>query len=161
VTDGLVRFNALSREEAEAQLRRCGGSGQWARAMAAARPLLTREAAWEAADRAWSGLDRDGWLEAFGSHPRIGDRTVSGREAEEQAGARSASERVRDALARGNRAYEERFGHIYVVCASGRSAEEMLLLLEERLGNDPDAELAVAAAEHRKITRLRLEKLLE
>jgi OHCU decarboxylase len=161
VTDGLVRFNGLSREEAEAELRRCGGSGQWARAVAAARPFPTRDAVSEAADRAWSGLDREGWLEAFRSHPRIGDRAVSGREAEEQAGARSASERVREALAQGNRAYEERFGHVYVVCASGRSAEEMLVLLEERLGNEPEAELAAAAAEHRKITRLRLEKLLE
>jgi OHCU decarboxylase len=161
VTDGLVRFNALSREEAEAELRRCGGSGQWARAMAAARPLATRDAAWEAAERAWRGLDREGWVEAFRSHPRIGDRTVTGQEADEQAGATSASERVLDALAQGNRAYEERFGHIYIVCASGRSAEEMLFLLEERLANDPDTELAVAAAEHRKITRLRLEKLLE
>jgi OHCU decarboxylase len=159
VTGGLDKLNALSREKAEAQLLRCGGSGQWARAMSAARPFPSPEAAWEAADRAWSGLDREGWLEAFRSHPRIGDRTVSGREAEEQAGARSASEPVRDALARGNRAYEERFGHIYIVCASGRSAEEMLQLLEKRLDNDPDTELAAAAAEHRKITRLRLEKL--
>ncbi|HEY7863424.1 MAG TPA: 2-oxo-4-hydroxy-4-carboxy-5-ureidoimidazoline decarboxylase [Thermoanaerobaculia bacterium] len=160
MTGGLDKFNALSPEEAEAQLRRCGGSGQWARAMSAERPFPTPEAAWEAADRAWNGLDREGWLEAFRSHPRIGDRRVSGREAEEQAGASSASQQVSDALARGNRAYEERFGHIYIVFASGKSAEEMLRLLEERLGNDPDTELAAAAAEHRKITRLRLEKLL-
>jgi OHCU decarboxylase len=160
VTGGLDKFNALSPEEAEAQLLRCGGSGQWARAVCAARPFASPEAAWEAADSAWNELDREGWLEAFRSHPRIGDRAVSGWESEEQAGARSASEQVSDALARGNRAYEERFGHIYIVFASGKSAEEMLRLLGERLDNDPDTELAAAAAEHRKITRSRLEKLL-
>ena len=161
MSGGLVRFNGLSREEAEATLRRCSGSGKWAREMAAERPFETAEQLRAAADRVWRALTPSEWRAAFRSHPRIGESGVSGREAEEQAGAKSASEEIRSALAAGNRAYEERFGHIFIVCASGRSAGEMLAELEARLHNEPEAELSVAAEEQRKITRLRLEKLLE
>ncbi len=127
--------------------------------MAAERPFRDPEHAGRAADRIWRSLSREDWLEAFRAHPRIGDRSASGRAAHEQAGAMSAAARVREALASGNRAYEERFGCIFLVCASGKTAAQMLALLEERLANDPETELSVAAEEQRKITQLRLEKL--
>ena len=161
MTGGLARLNRLPEDEAAAELRRCCGSGNWARAMASERPFETLEQVRVAADRIWRGLAPEDWLEAFRSHPRIGDPRASGREAEEQAGAQSASAELQEALSRANRAYEDRFGRIFIVCASGSSAGRMLAELEERLGNDPDTELGAAAEEQRKITRLRLEKLLE
>jgi OHCU decarboxylase len=124
------------------------------------RPFASEAAALDAADRVWKALFPADWLEAFRAHPRIGDREARGREAEEQAGAQSGSEATLSALAEANRLYERRFGHIYIVCASGKSAEEMLDLCRRRLHNDPETELAVAAEEQRKITRVRLAKLL-
>ena len=137
--------------------------------MCAARPFGDRAAMFAAAERAADGLGRDDWLEAFSHHPRIGDRDALRRRfastaawaADEQRGAAEAPDAVLDRLARGNEEYRRRFGYIFIVCATGKSAEEMLALLEARLHNDPERELAVAAAEQRKITRLRLEKLLE
>ena len=108
-------MNALEREEAEALLRDCCGSAEWARRMAAERPFRDLEHAGRAADRIWRSLSREDWLEAFRSHPRIGDRSASGHSAIEQAGTMSAAARVREALAAGNRAYEERFGCIFLV----------------------------------------------
>lgn len=160
MTAGLERLNALGREEAEAQLRACCGSAQWARRMAGERPFRDPEQARFAADRIWLALAREDWLEAFRSHPRIADPSASGRAAEEQAGAQHAPAPVLRALAAANRAYEERFGRIFLVCASGRSAAEMLAALRQRLANDPETEMIVAAEEQRKIMRLRLEKLL-
>jgi OHCU decarboxylase len=127
--------------------------------MAARRPFASEAAALDTADRVWKSLFPADWLEALRAHPRIGGREARGREAEEQAGALSASEATRAALAEANRLYEERFGRIYIVCASGKSAEEMLDLCRRRLHNDAETELAVAAEEQRKITRMRLEKL--
>ena len=109
------------------------------------------------------------WREAFAHHPRIGDMaslrarfaSTAGWAADEQRGAAQATEETLAALARGNRVYEERFGCIFIVCATGKSAAEMLALLEARLGNDPEHEMRMAADEQMKITRLRLEKLLE
>ncbi len=106
------------------------------------------------------------WLEAFSHHPQIGEKAATGSEshrrwaAGEQAGARVATEDVKTRMARGNRDYFEQFGYIYIVCATGKSAEEMLALLEERLQNDPARELPIAAEQQRQITRIRLEKLL-
>jgi OHCU decarboxylase len=164
----LDRLNALAAEDAERELLTCCGSRAWARRVAAARPFRDAGALLEQADAAWWALDEADWREAFRSHPRIGERKAeagqTGREqawsAGEQAGMASAADATRDALAEGNRAYEARFGYIYIVCASGRSADEMLALLQARLANAPDAEIRVAAEEQRKITRLRLEKLL-
>ena len=136
--------------------------------MTAHRPFADAAALFALADACWAGLSRDDWLEAFAHHPRIGDveglrtRFANTRAwaAGEQAGTASASEAVLQALTEGNRAYEARFGYIFIVCATGKSAEEMLGLLHARLPNDPAAELPIAAEEQRKITRLRLEKLL-
>ncbi|HEU0015511.1 MAG TPA: 2-oxo-4-hydroxy-4-carboxy-5-ureidoimidazoline decarboxylase [Longimicrobium sp.] len=168
MADGIARLNRLPAHEAEAELLTCCGSRRWAREMAAQRPFADADELMEAADRTWWGLPREDWLEAFRAHPRIGERRAeraqTGREQGwsrgEQAGMDSAADETRRALAEGNRAYEERFGHIYLVCASGRGADELLSILRSRLGNDPETELRVAAEEQRRITRLRLEKLL-
>jgi 2-oxo-4-hydroxy-4-carboxy-5-ureidoimidazoline decarboxylase len=162
--DDLNRFPVSDAADA---LKRCCGADAWVRAMCEARPFRDRAHLLQAAEAAAEGLGRDDWLEAFGSHPRIGDRDAHRFEStaawasEEQRGARAASDSVRDRLARGNEEYLRRFGYIFIVCATGKSAEEMLALLEARLGNDAPRELAIAALEQRKITRLRLEKLLE
>ncbi|HEX2209276.1 MAG TPA: 2-oxo-4-hydroxy-4-carboxy-5-ureidoimidazoline decarboxylase [Longimicrobium sp.] len=165
---GLARLNALPATEAEADLLACCGSREWARRVAALRPFASEEALFDAADVVWWALDRDDWLQAFRSHPRIGEKKAeagqTGREQGwsrgEQAGMDTAEAATRRALADGNRAYEERFGHIYLVCATGRSADELLSILTSRLDNEPEAELRVAAGEQAKITRLRLQKLL-
>lgn len=157
---GLERLNALPVNEAAALLRTCCGSGEWARRMAEKRPFASAAACRDGADRVWKSLFPADWLEAFRAHPRIGDPSAAGREAEEQAGARSASEALQAALGEANRLYEKRFGYLFVVCASGLGAEEMLDLCRRRLHNDPEMELAVAGEEQRKITRLRLERLL-
>ncbi|HYW13101.1 MAG TPA: 2-oxo-4-hydroxy-4-carboxy-5-ureidoimidazoline decarboxylase [Longimicrobium sp.] len=166
--NGLARLNALPAEDAERALLTCCGSRDWARRMADARPFADADALLSQADAIWWELDEADWREAFRSHPRIGERTTqagqTGREqawsAGEQAGMTTAADATRDALAEGNRAYEARFGHIYIVCATGRSADEMLALLQLRLANDAATELRVAAEEQRRITRIRLEKLL-
>ena len=110
----------------------------------------------------------DDWREAFRHHPRIGERqaertqsdTARGLSSREQAAVQGAGEDDIAALAEANRAYEARFGHGFIVCATGRTAPEMLAMLKERVKNDPATELTIAAGEHRKITRLRLERLL-
>ena len=120
-----------------------------------------------AADRAFDGLAKDDWLEAFRAHPRIGEKkaaTSTGARAAawaggEQSRAASASDDTRAELAAINDAYEARFGFLYIVCATGKTADEMLAIAKARMQNDPAQEIGVAAAEQRKITALRLEKL--
>jgi len=129
--------------------------------MVARRPVESRDAVLAAADEIWTSLDASDWLEAFAHHPRIGEQTKDPVAATEQSGVGGASDDVRDALARANRDYERRFGYIYIVCATGKTAAEMLAMASERLQNDPDTELRVAAEQQQKITRLRLQKLLE
>jgi OHCU decarboxylase len=163
---GVERLNALSLAEAEAAFLACCGSRTWAGRMTEGRPYRDPGHLFETADRVWWSLGRADWLEAFAAHPRIGEKKAaddrSGRwSAQEQAGAAGAEAAVLAELAEANRTYAERFGHIFIVCATGKSAGEMLGLLRARLGNDPATELGVAAEEQRKITRLRLEKWLE
>jgi 2-oxo-4-hydroxy-4-carboxy-5-ureidoimidazoline decarboxylase len=157
----LQDLNALPDDEAAAAFLRCCGSTRWARMMAAARPFAGVDALAAAAETAAGSLDRPDWLEAFAAHPQIGESTRSSWAAGEQVGSRSASDEVRRRLAEGNTAYHERFGYIFIVCATGKSAAEMLRLLEGRLTNDAATECRVAAGEQRKITRLRLAKLLD
>jgi allantoinase len=164
---GLDRLNGLGEAEAVAELLRCCGSRRWADRMAALRPFEDEAGLIEAADAAWRGLDRADHLEAFAAHPRIGDldslrarfASTASWAAGEQAGVSVADDATLRALADGNRDYEGRFGHLFIVCATGKSAGEMLSLLRERLGNDPEAERAVAAGEQAKITQIRLRKL--
>ena len=123
------------------------------------RPYNSKDDVFAAADSAWRECGPEDYQEAFSHHPRIGAQ-VTGKEAAEQAGAQSASSSTKAELADVNRAYEEKFGHIYIVCATGKSAEEMLSIARARLHNAPDAELKTAAEEQRKIMQLRLRKLL-
>jgi OHCU decarboxylase len=168
LTRGLDRLNSLSREEAEAGFLKCCGSAEWAQRMAQLRPFQTPEQLHDSAGRVWWGLQQEDWLEAFRQHSKIGEKKAAGAQTartsqwarEEQSGTRNARLELLDALAQANRKYQERFGYIFIVCATGKSAEEMLALLEQRLHNAPAAEILIAAEEQSKITRLRLEKLL-
>jgi len=161
-------LNALPGDEAAAALLGCCGSPRWAREMAMRRPFASRDDVLAAADAVWWALDTAEWDDAFAAHPRIGERKAAPAQdaraaawsAQEQSGAAAAGPDVAAAIAEGNRAYEARFGRIYIVCATGKSAEEMLGILRSRLANEPQTELRVAAGEQAKITRLRLEKLL-
>jgi OHCU decarboxylase len=126
--------------------------------MIARRPFASEESLIADANEAWDETGPDDWHEAFSHHPKIGDK-VSGKEAAEQAGAQSAAKSVKEELADINREYEKKFGHIYIVCASGKSAEEMLQIAQERMHNNPSTELRIAAEEQRKIMELRLRKL--
>jgi len=158
-TAGLDRLNGLAAEAAAAELAACCGSTAWARALAASRPFAGTEDLLAAAERIWWTLYPDDWHQAFAAHPRIGE-TSAGWSAAEQAGARGAAAPLLAELAAANRAYEARFGHVFLICATGKSAEEMLAALRVRMANDPAAELRVAAAEQAKITPLRLRRLL-
>ena len=165
---GVERLNALPGDEAFARLLECCGSTRWARSMALRRPFADERQLVEAAERIWWGLAGDDWLEAFRSHPRIGEArparsTGAGAQRwaeEEQSSARTAASATLDALASANQSYEQRFGHIFIVCATGKSPEEMLETLRRRLSNDAATELCVAAEQQRRITLLRLRKLL-
>lgn len=156
----LDELNALPAEEAEAHLRACCASGLWVERMLASRPYAGVEALLGAADAAWEGTGPEEWLEAFAGHPRIGERPNSAWSEAEQGSAARSDDATRERIARLNAEYERRFGYIYIVCATGRSGEEILTDLGRRLGNDPDRELRVAASEQHKITRLRLRKLI-
>jgi OHCU decarboxylase len=161
--DGLERFNELAEEAAVSELLAVCHSRRWAERVAAGRPYADLEALQAAADEVWRELGPTDWLEALGAHPRIGE--AGGRSADwsrqEQAGVGGADADVRERLDAGNAEYEARFGHVFLISAAGRDADEILDALQARLGNDPETELRVAAGEHRRITRLRLEKLVK
>lgn len=166
MNDALARLNALPRAAAIAELLACCGSRAWAERMADARPFASRDTLLERADSIWHALQPADWREAFRAHPRIGERAAAGApahaarwSAQEQAGAQQADDVTRTELAALNREYERRFGHIFLICATGLSGEAMLEALRRRLHNDPADELHIAAEEQRRITRLRLEKL--
>ena len=129
--------------------------------MAGARPFPDASSLAETADATWRELSPDDWLEAFSAHPAIGSEIdLSPFSRQEQSGTRGADSDTLAELADLNRRYADRFGHVFLVCATGRTAAEMLAIGRKRLGNDAETELAIAAEEQRKITRLRLEKLL-
>ena len=163
----LATLNTLAPPRAEAALLACCGSARWARRMVQRRPF--EDAADLLADAAaiWSELVPEDWREAFSKHPQIGEKPQqeAARERawseQEQSAADAASERTQAALAEANTDYQQRFGYIFIVCATGKTAEEMLANLRQRLQNDADTELRVAADEQRKITELRLQRLLD
>jgi 2-oxo-4-hydroxy-4-carboxy-5-ureidoimidazoline decarboxylase len=167
VSAGVAAFDALPPYEASVLLETCCGSSAWIEGMTLRRPFGTLHVLLQSAEELWWSLTPDDWREAFDHHPRIGEQSAAAApsaqaqrwSADVQRGAAVAGADVRRELAEGNREYEQRFGHIYLVCATGKSAEEMLALLRQRLTNDPAAELTVAAAEQAKITRLRLERM--
>ena len=158
----------MSPSKAEDEFLKCCGSRNWAQQMAAAGPHGGLEELIANADRIWWSLDSQDWLEAFHSHPKIGEKKAAAATAveaqqwseAEQSGIRSSAQQTLDELAELNQTYEERFGYIFIVCASGKSSEEMLAILRERLQNNAAEELRIAAAEQAKITELRLRKLL-
>lgn len=160
-------LDGASVEEARALLTRCCGAHRWVDAMIDQRPFRSDERLLDEAYRTWLSLDAADWREAFAHHPKIGDRAALQAKfaatrhlsANEQSGVDNAADDVLDALERGNRLYQERFGYIFIVCATGKTAVEMLALLESRLGNAPEVEIGIAAEEQARITALRLRQI--
>jgi 2-oxo-4-hydroxy-4-carboxy-5-ureidoimidazoline decarboxylase len=162
------KLDAASHDEAAAALKRCCGASRWVHGMLARRPFGNDARLHAVADEVWAAMDRDDVLEALSHHPEIGASLDALRErfsstatwaAGEQASVAQADEATLVALRDGNVRYRERFGHIFVVCATGKGAGQMLALLQARIDNAPADELRIAAAEQAKITRLRLEKI--
>ena len=161
-------WNVLPSEVARGELLKCCGSTRWAASLTKRRPFASLDQLLAQAGEVWWALDQGDWLEAFRSHPKIGEKKAADRvaaqsqqwSAEEQQGVARAGQDAVEKLARLNQAYAEKFGFIFIVCATGKSTDEILALLEERIGNEPAAELRIAASEQAKITELRLRKLL-
>jgi OHCU decarboxylase len=166
--NGLDRLNSLRAAEAELEFLKCCGSKNWAHRMTEQRPFAGVPELLSKADDHWRSLGAADWLEAFRSHPKIGEKKAEQAQSEtarvwseqEQAGTRDSAMETMLALADGNQTYEKRFGYIFIVCATGKTSEQILDILRERLLNDPDSELRNAAEEQRKITQLRLKKLV-
>ena len=164
----LQRWNQLPSQEAEQQILACCGSTTWARSVSARRPLADEAMLIATSDEVWTKLTVQDWKEAFARHPRIGERKApqsataqsAAWSAQEQQKVAAAVESVQLALAEGNREYEKRFQNVFIVCATGKSAPEILEILRRRLSNDETTELREAAEEQRKITNLRLKKWL-
>ncbi len=156
-------FNALPAREAEEQLYSTFANQGWAQHVVSARPYRDLDELLGAAESAWASLAPGDWLQAFKAHPRIGERgghapTASERE---QSGVRKASKVTLATLAAENREYERRFGHVFLIAARGRSADEILHALRQRMSNDAGTELEVAVSEQRKISRMRLIELFQ
>jgi OHCU decarboxylase len=141
-------------------LMTCCGSERWVAAMLSKRPFADDAALHSAAENIWWSLGEADWLEAFSKHPEIGAKSANGWSAQEQRGMLTADKDTSDAMADLNRAYKQRFGWIFIVCASGKSADEMKTLLQQRLTCDPADELYTAAGEQAKIMHIRLNKML-
>jgi 2-oxo-4-hydroxy-4-carboxy-5-ureidoimidazoline decarboxylase len=163
----LTRWNQLPGNEAENEILPCCGSTAWATRMANRRPLENDAALLAAADEIWRNLTETDWLQAFRSHPRIGESVAHASTAQstawpaqEQQNVADAADAVKIALADGNREYERRFPHIFIVCATDKTASEILAILRGRLNNDAATELREAAEQQRLITRIRLKKWL-
>jgi OHCU decarboxylase len=162
----LARWNRLSAAEAERAILPCCGSRAWARAMAARRPFASEPSLLAASDETWRNLDGADWMEAFQSHPRIGESAAKQHgeirsatwSAQEQSDAMAANDDLKIALAEANRQYERRFGRIFIVCASGKTAPEILRLLKHRLQNENETELRESAEQQRQVTQIRLAK---
>jgi OHCU decarboxylase len=165
----LERWNGLPADAAENEILPCCGSRVWARGMSARRPFQDEASLLAASDEAWGNLSEADWLQAFASHPRIGEsrapESATARSAswssQEQRDAAAADDAVKTALREANREYERRFGRIFIVCASGKSGTEILQILRHRLQNDDRTEIREAAEQQRQITQMRLRKWLQ
>jgi len=165
----LERWNGRTENEAAEEILPCGGSRRWARALADLRPFADAASLLEQSDGIWNRVDLLDWDEAFATHPRIGDKKAPASattksaawSSQEQSGVAGAADDIQERLRQRNEEYERRFGRTYIVCATGKSAEEMLAILEQRLQNDDAAERREAAEQQRQISRLRLRKWLE
>lgn len=167
MSDVLARWNGLRSVEAAEEILPCCGSKAWAHGMAARRPIFDEAALLTACDQVWKSLAESDWMEAFDCHPRIGESPLSAGSMQsahwseqEQRRVGAATEDVKVALAEGNRAYEQRFNRIFIVCAAGKSGTEILETLHSRLRNEPTTELRETAEQQRLITRFRLKKWL-
>ena len=166
--DSLERLNRMTPPKAVKVFLDCCGSRKWAVRMAEQRPFTKESDLFAGADKIWPELEKRDWLEAFHRHPPIGgnrgktkqSKAASRWSAKEQSTAQAASREVLEALPAENRAYAEKFGYVFLICATGKTTEEIWKNLRQRMPNDPETELRTAAEEQRKITRLRLEKLL-
>ncbi len=164
----LDQLNNLPDEAAETEFLKCCGSHSWARLMSASRPFMSVDGLTAKAHEVWSALNHEDWLEVFRSHPKIGEKkaeaTVSSQSqswsAQEQSGVHNAPVLTIAELEQFNREYLDKFGFIFIVCATGKSSGEMLAILKSRLGNDRETEIRIAAGEQAKITELRLKKLV-
>lgn len=163
----LASWNTSEPDEAVAALLSCCAAERWATTVAAMRPFDAPEALFAAADAVWATTQETDWMQAFRAHPRIGERKpahASGQSTawsqQEQSSAASAQAKVLADLAEGNARYEELFGFTYIVCATGKSADEMLAILKRRLSSDRETELREAAEQQRQITQIRLRKWL-
>lgn len=167
----LSEWNESPRDEAEADARSCCGSRRWLEGLCAGRPYADEAQLLRAAQEIWRSLEEVDWLEAFGCHPRIGERVgqaaaVSAMTAQfaawsnEEQGTAMPEEAVKSALAEGNCEYEREYGFLYIVCASGKTPEEMLAILRSRLGRSREMELREAALQQERITDIRLRKWL-
>jgi allantoicase len=163
------RINETPADDLFELFHRCCGSERWAKAMVAAHPFGSSAELYGVARHIWWHLEENDWREAFGHHPEIGTDVAalkaaypetSDLSAQEQAGVADAKEETLAALAKANASYRARFGTVFLICATGKSASEMLRALTERAENPPEYEIRIAAGEQAKITRLRLEKLL-
>ncbi len=165
----LERLNRLRREEAVAELLKCCGSQKWTASMVDARPFQSEQHVFDSAEQIFKGLAQRDWLEAFRHHPKIGGQKAAVEVSadaqrwseQEQARSADAGAQVRAGLERANAQYESRFGYFFIVCASSKSAEEMLAILKSRMANQPEKELEAAAGEQAKITQLRLKRMLD
>jgi 2-oxo-4-hydroxy-4-carboxy-5-ureidoimidazoline decarboxylase len=165
----LHELNTLPKQQLIAELTKCCGSPAWVNKMLPFFPADDLVELLEDAEEQWFKCTEDDWKEAFSHHPKIGDveslkkkfASTAQWASGEQSGVDTASQQTIEALAEGNRKYEEKFGYIFIVCATGKTAEEMLAILTSRLPNEPKDEIEIAADEQNKITKLRLEKLLD
>jgi 2-oxo-4-hydroxy-4-carboxy-5-ureidoimidazoline decarboxylase len=168
MSEVLARWDRLSVDEAQDEIRPCCGSRAWSHQMAERRPIEEEAALLAISDEIWANLSESDWTEALASHPRIGEtrseQSTHARSAawsmQEQENAAVAADVVKAALADANREYEQKFGRIFIVCATGKTAPEILAILQRRLANDEKTELHEAAEQQRQITHLRLKKWL-
>jgi 2-oxo-4-hydroxy-4-carboxy-5-ureidoimidazoline decarboxylase len=156
----LQELNTVDRGAVRDSLFACCGSRAWVEKMVDLRPFPDEDALLSSAHTVWRALAPGDWLEAFAHHPKIGEKSQAKWSAREQHGMENAAPEIASEMQQLNITYQRKFGYIFIVCASGKSANAMLALLRERLDNPPEAELSIAAAEQSKIMALRLQKLL-
>lgn len=165
----IEEINTLSQPQLKVELSKCCGSSTWVKMIMTHFPADNIDSLVEYAGEVWGECSEDDWKEAFAHHPEIGEVELQAEKfastadwaMREQSGVNIAAKETISALAAGNRLYKEKFGYIFIVCATGKSAEEMLKLLQYRLNNEPSKEIKIAAEEQNKITKLRIQKLLE
>ena len=164
----IEKINMLNYEEVYKAFSDCCGSENWVNKMISSRPFKSKNETIEISDHIWNSISKNDWLEAFEHHPKIGDinslkeKYSSARKLaeSEQAGVKDSSIDTLSELAEYNADYLKKFGYIFIVCATGKSADDMLLIIKERINNDPETEIKIAMKEQSKITKLRLEKIL-